>query len=77
MSMDIEGNPLISGRPVVHNPYAPPTRGSRLFLLLQRGVYMGISLYGLQHFAFFGVLLRSPHVSHEWFKVGLACTIGT
>jgi hypothetical protein len=79
--MDIEGNPLISpsnrGRPI-DNPYASDARkGNRLFLMLQRCVYIIGSLYGLKHFAFYQVLLHSPHVSHEWFKVGLAGTIGT
>jgi len=36
---------------------------------------MGVSAFVLSKFSFYGVILRSPHVRHEWFKVGLACTI--
>lgn len=37
---------------------------------------MSISAYGLQHFNFYRVILQSPHVRHEWFKIGLAATVG-
>ena len=44
--------------------------------MLKRMVYMGISGYILQHFNFYRVILQSPHIRHEWFKIGLAATVG-
>lgn len=71
--VDIEG----SRKPDVRNPYAESVALENQYIgYLRRLVYMGISLFGLRHFKFYGVLLRSPHVNHEWFKIGLACTIG-
>jgi hypothetical protein len=90
--MDIEGNPTSYNRPAaavvgaqptsVPNPYtsdhAPPLLpGDRIVQFGKRLFYICISLYGLKHFALYQVLLRSPRVSHEWFKIGLATTIGT
>jgi hypothetical protein len=73
----------IEGRPLVDNPYAAsssaPTSSpvlKKLVQNLQRLLYMAISLYGLHHFQAYQAILRSPHVSHEWFKAGLAATIG-
>lgn len=73
---DIEVN---LGRPV-HNPYAGGPDGNlpgdKYFTAMKRLIYVGISLFGLRHFDAYQVVLHSPHVSHEWFKVGLAATIG-
>lgn len=71
----------IEGRPLVENPYISGSNENnnlarKTSLLIQRFVYMGLSLYGLNHFNVYQVILHSPHVSHEWFKVGLAATIG-
>jgi hypothetical protein len=77
---DVEDRrPLNSTIP--NNPYAnalgeEPIESIYLFRL-RRVFYMAISIFGLQHFKFYGVILRSPHVRHEWFKVGLATSIGT
>jgi hypothetical protein len=73
----------IEGRPLVDNPYAAsssaPTTSpvlQKIVQNLQRILYMAVSLYGLHHFQAYQAILRSPHVSHEWFKAGLAATIG-
>jgi hypothetical protein len=75
---DLEGNTRQSN---VANPYAGPgpqlLTETRLINILKRLVYMSISGLALLKFNFFKVVLRSPHVDHQWFKVGLACTIGT
>ena len=44
--------------------------------ILKRLFYMGVSAYGLNHFNFYRVVLQSPHIRHEWFKIGLAATVG-
>jgi hypothetical protein len=74
----------IEGRPLVDNPYAASSSSAhptspilkKIVQNLQRLLYMAISLYGLHHFQAYQAILRSPHVSHEWFKAGLAATIG-
>ena len=77
---DIEGNARPSAVP---NPYySDPSSGHLqlaghdLFTIMKRLVYVGMSLYGLEHFNAYQVVLHSPHVSHEWFKIGLASTVG-
>jgi len=64
------------------NPYAGPgpdmnasgniwiDRGRRL-------AYIGVSSWILQRVSFFGAVLHSPHIRHEWFKLGIGTTIGT
>lgn len=44
--------------------------------VLRRVAVIAISSYGLRQLNFYNVILRSPHIRHEWFKVGLAGTIG-
>lgn len=77
---DIEGN---TSRPAINNPYAAvgghPSNSSlanKVFTILKRLLYVGVSLFGLKHFDAYQVILHSPHVSHEWFKIGLAATVG-
>lgn len=70
------------GRTAVPNPYRGlgpnhDSPGNRAVDLLKRLIYLGISTYFLHRMNFVGAILRSPHVQHEWFKVGLAGTIGT
>ena len=60
----------------VNNPYQGPPPLPPWMDTLKRLVYISISAYGLQYFNFFKALLKSPHVRHGWFQVGLACTIG-
>lgn len=59
-------NPYSSGPPPLP-PYVDK---------MKRIIYMAISVYGLVYFNFFRVLFKSPHIRHEWFQIGLACTIG-
>lgn len=73
---DIEGN-----RPFP-NPYStiagPPVPGLyHPINILKRMIYSGISLFGLYHLNAYQAVLHSPHIRHEWFKIGLAATVGT
>lgn len=45
--------------------------------VLKRTLYMGISLWGLHKFDVYHTILHSPDVQHEWFKIGLAGSVGT
>ena len=75
---DVEGSTQRQQQPrPVENPYADDMPQNRALEKLKRLLYMAISHFGLDYFKFYGVILRSPHVRHEWFKVGLAATIGT
>lgn len=44
--------------------------------ILKRALYMGISLWGLHKFEVYHTILHSPDVQHEWFKIGLAASVG-
>jgi hypothetical protein len=79
MATDIEGNSI--SRLPVPNPYTGDPSSNLLpvyhpFNILKRCAYMGVSFFGLNHFNAYAVILHSPHVRHEWFKIGLAATIG-
>jgi hypothetical protein len=79
---DVEGQPPV-------NPYRAAAaagefggQGGELsryhpLTVLKRLTYMGGSGYALHRFQAYHVILQSPHVRHEWFKIGLAATIGT
>lgn len=82
---DVEGVPIQrqqQQQPSVANPYAAnnhnhPIPPQKQFInKVQRILYIVVSAYGLHYFKFYRVILRSPHVRHEWFKVGLALSIG-
>lgn len=76
-SMDAERNSRATRDGVdVNNPYQGPPPLPPWMDTVKRLVYISISAYGLQYFNFFKALLKSPHVRHGWFQVGLACTIG-
>jgi hypothetical protein len=76
--IDIEGRPATTT-----NPYTggPPVNAllpaHHPITILKRLCYMGVSLYGLKYLNAYRVILKSPHVRHEWFKIGLASSIGT
>ena len=77
---DVEGNSRSSTHPVVENPYAADNHPTAAAIAdkLPRLVYMGITTFVLHRFFnFFRVLFKSPNIRHEWFQIGLACTIGT
>jgi len=71
---DIEGRATAPSNPYADNPNVLPAHHP--LTILKRLTYMGVSLYGLQHFNAFKVVFQSPHVRHEWFKIGLASTVG-
>lgn len=76
--MDVEDRKPLNSARAPQNPYTvpDPPMDSVYMFRMKRVLYMSISLFGLQKFKFYGVVLRSPHVSHEWFKIGLATCIG-
>ena len=68
---------------VIENPYNNSTSNPHILPtyhplnILRRILYMCISLYGLNHYDVYHTIMHSSHVKHEWFKIGLASTIGT
>jgi hypothetical protein len=69
------------GRTAVPNPYRglgpnDNTAASQLVDKFRRVLYIGVSAYVLNRMNFWGAILRSPLVSHEWFKIGLGGMIG-
>jgi hypothetical protein len=76
---DLETNTRPDGsRPTVPNPYndqnlLPPHHP---FTIMKRIIYVSLSALALLHFKFYETILHSPNVQHEWFKVGLATTVG-
>lgn len=67
------------GKTAAPNPYTGPGPDPRASLLMDKAkrlIYMGISLYFLQRLNFYNAIFQSPHISHEWFKIGLGATIG-
>lgn len=75
--MDIEERrPLHASARASYNDHPPPRESVYIFRL-RCLLYMTISLAGLHYLKFFGACLRSPNIRREWFKVGLASTIGT
>jgi hypothetical protein len=71
---DVEGNTV----PSLQNPYtsSPPPPLPPYVDRIKRFIYIAISAYGLRYFRFLKVVLKSPHIRHEWFQIGLALTIG-
>ena len=45
--------------------------------ILSRGMWMSLSLYILHRMNVYTTIMTSPDISHEWFKVGLAASVGT
>ena len=68
---------------VIENPYNNSTSNPHILPtyhplnILRRILYMCIALYGLNHYDVYHTIMHSSHVKHEWFKIGLASTIGT
>lgn len=80
--MDVEASRTqrVGGSSSVRNPYSDsaPAPGSAWHpvSVLRKGSYMGVAVYGLHHYGAYGAIMTSPKVSHEWFKVALASSIG-
>lgn len=72
---DPESNQATTNNPYsqVQNPHILPARHP--INILKRSGYIGASLSFLHHLGAPSAILRSPQVSHEWVKVGLAGTI--
>jgi hypothetical protein len=61
------------------NPYAdlpPPLPRWDPRAFLPRGLWMGGSLYFMHKMDVYHNIMRSPDIRHEWFKIGLACSVG-
>ena len=78
---DVEGVPL---NPYTNDRRRPNNNEQQQYLsahhptvVLKRITYSGISLYGLHLFKAYELILHSPRIRHEWFKIGLATSIGT
>jgi hypothetical protein len=68
-----------STRGSVNNPYQGPPTLPRWHPVnvLRKSFWMGSSIFGLDYFDTYSTIMTSPNVSHEWFKTGLAASIGT
>lgn len=78
--MDVEASRRRGTNAPLENPYsdsAAPLQYWHPINVLRRGVYIGISLYGLHYFNAYETILRDPNVSHEWFKFAMAASVGT
>ena len=63
----------------VPNPYSQVNEGYHRFHpvnLFYRTLWMGGSLYFLDKMKAYHEIMHSPLISHEWFKVGLAASLG-
>jgi hypothetical protein len=74
-------DPEVAGRFPVPNPYTGPgpsrSFGDTAVDALKRLIFLGISLFFLlEKFNVYRTTLQSPHISHEWFKIGLGTTVG-
>mmetsp|Transcript_3166 Transcript_3166/g.7507 ORF Transcript_3166/g.7507 Transcript_3166/m.7507 type:complete len:173 (-) Transcript_3166:276-794(-) len=60
------------------NPYSPSDGYHRWHPMnfFWRFVWMGGSLYLLDKMNAYHEIMHSPHVSHQWFKVGMAASLG-
>lgn len=75
---DVEGQGQIPHNPYRHGP--PPGRLAKYHPLniIQRLAYMAATGWVLiSHYDAYHAILHAPAIQHEWFKLGLGCTIGT
>jgi hypothetical protein len=64
--------------PYAENPRMKRTIADRILSYVKRIFYITLSTYVLHRFfRFYDAIFHSPYISHEWFKVGIALTIGT
>lgn len=67
----------------IDNPYAESPRmkrstADRILKYVRNTFYIALSTYVLHRFfRFYDALFHSPYISHEWFKIGIALTVGT
>mmetsp|Transcript_6102 Transcript_6102/g.8731 ORF Transcript_6102/g.8731 Transcript_6102/m.8731 type:complete len:182 (+) Transcript_6102:221-766(+) len=76
---DIEQNE--ETRAFVGNPYSNTMKDPNLlparhpYNIIKRSVIMGSCLWGLHEFKVYHNVMKSPHVRHEWFKIGVVSSI--
>jgi hypothetical protein len=72
----------VESRQPIRNPYAalgepprglPPRHPLNIF---KRSTIVGACLFGLHKFKVYETVMYSPKVRHEWFKIGLAASVG-
>ena len=71
--------PDIERQALVDNPYSGNEQHRAAQMVadkLYRIVVIGGSLYFLHTWQVYATILRSPKMHHEWFKVGLAASVG-
>jgi hypothetical protein len=67
----------------IENPYAdnPRTKRNvvdRILSYVKGTFYISLSTYVLHRFfRFYNAIFQSPYILHEWFKIGIALTVGT
>ncbi len=74
---DVETSAPPRTRPT--NPYSQVNEGYHRFHpanLFYRTLWMGGSLYFLDKMKAYHEIMHSPLIGHEWFKVGLAASLG-
>jgi len=66
-------------QPLVNNPYGgnqrPLTASEKLVNTIYRATVLIGSIYYLHTLELYVTVLRSPKISHSWFKIGLATSI--
>lgn len=76
---DVEGLSLLNNNPYRGNDQrvrsSLTSTQQRQIQILKRLFYSTINIIVLRHFNVYHVIMQSPHVRHEWFKIGLACSI--
>jgi hypothetical protein len=73
MTADVERQSLVT------NPYSGNEQSNAMQMVVDkiyRVAVLGGSLYFLHKWGVYATILRSPKIRHEWFKVGLAASVG-
>ena len=84
LSPDIEreqNRPLNPPNDAAENPYRDLRPASILppdhwYYKLKRTCILGLSIWGLHELRVWHAVMRSPDVNHEWFKAGVASSVG-
>jgi hypothetical protein len=77
----VNADPESNQSNAVNNPYSNPIPTIlptwHPLNVMKRILYMGVALYAMNYFNAYQKIMHSPKVSHEWFKIGLAASVGT
>ena len=75
MNTDVERQSLVNN-PYSTNGNAQHLQGLKVADKIYRIFVLGGSLYFLHTMEVYATVLTSPKVRHEWFKIGLAASVG-